>query len=1385
MDVSSSRAWSWKVNKHSLPTKQPTTSKRNPKRLFFSYSPSHSFSPPSPCYPPTAHLSATSQNMALDSDSTNSEVNDFLLRIKQLGEKTYVHSNSSHLLRSNFASYFVSRDREDELRQQRLEQEIIEGRKRRQALRAERTRSLSPEKITPNLPLVSSKAVDLNSLESVLPPPSTKLSKSDEIKKTIASIAGPTGTLPLFPSSRTSKPDSSDSQAAKSEKKLSALNEKLSTPLKKVPFVVATPIALSDTPQDPFPPLKPTSIASPSPKSREPKPQDEETNEISTVKLKKVVHPSKPNHLADFEESIPTLPSKKGDVSTKVPLESTTGEASDTKPLPLNPIKQRAPKKTPVVPPPKPRSLSNRKSEVTSSTGAEEITTVQSSSSEVASQPDEDNEIEFHTEDVNSHEPQLPKSQTPHPAIISPIPDSSAAGTAGLRKFQPTSSHNAHDKVSGTVHGRVPLPGMTTAKQIKTPYLTSSRISAASTSTRGPEYSGNSGRTSPSHSPSRQSLRPNLTPSSSDLRSASLNPPAAGSFLATRASSTIVSRPASPNRGGFVQSAMLKREGTISSKPRSESSGNIFDGIVLPSPSARPIIGGSRSPSPSRHMRTHSTNTVDYLPASLKPVSAASSGDKHHKSNSESDRLELSPSANDTKEKLEDLAQDDIQKKPAPPAPRGIRNTDEKLEHANGTTNLKPNDSRRWSPVKKQTWLGSALMKNSPSSPPSESPNMSRVPTVIRAPSPTRHSRGSSISNTGSMKLSPFPIPPVSRATSIDQPPAAGKSPSPTLHSVTLSEPAWNEKDDFDDEEEDEFLSKPEPPKPRKVLDDKSLDSKKPKELPTPAPSSTLPFEPIDSLSKSVSEYRPAPTQPKALNGALNRSNSVRPAVPKKPDFGNRNSMRPEKPALPSDALEKLRALRSGAQGPTQHHSKPSTDRNGNDLEQVKASLRRNNTLQYQSSGSIRRGPRPVPPKQLSSRREEEKEEDSEEDKPALPLRPSQRYTAPRSGSRNEPKLYEEEEEAPPALPARKKIFQKTAEPLPPVPDSLAVRGQFNEPEASDPVLEARKILYGPSNAEKEADEKFFSATPNIPTVLNKKTAKSFASDLSDVLSRGKPAFRSQPSSQPALTSLKDTTKSFSPRFERMAGVRKSNTFDSSELSSVSTNGGNETDNQKVELKHMTKGRSKGPRGRRLPKNVDSPPASSSITVGTGRNKTHQRQRSRSLSPDFAKRLTEKELSSFNSVSHSKTLHPLPAPPVDTDNSDSGAPVAPPSRFSSPSNEQPGVLLIPKTRKPLPPPPISTAQLDSRSSSPQSMSPVVSAPSPVTRQKPVIRKSSQTVTKSFQNGGIDDKENLQAPPPAAHSVPVRPGSPGRIVRKPVKPAPAKPRKPSSSVNTDS
>ncbi|ANB11739.1 hypothetical protein AWJ20_4561 [Sugiyamaella lignohabitans] len=114
--------------------------------------------------------------------SEASEVSDFLLRIRQLGEKT---------------------DREDELRAKQLEQEILEGRRRRQALRAERTRSLSPQKSS----LIGDSVNDVTKVDNLKKEDAPKKtvatsvkSKEQETKEKIELLHGANATISLFPS---------------------------------------------------------------------------------------------------------------------------------------------------------------------------------------------------------------------------------------------------------------------------------------------------------------------------------------------------------------------------------------------------------------------------------------------------------------------------------------------------------------------------------------------------------------------------------------------------------------------------------------------------------------------------------------------------------------------------------------------------------------------------------------------------------------------------------------------------------------------------------------------------------------------------------------------------------------------------------------------------------------------------------------------------------------------------------------------------------------------------------------------------------------------------------------------------------------------------------
>ncbi|KAL2006511.1 hypothetical protein VTN00DRAFT_9179 [Thermoascus crustaceus] len=119
---------------------------------------------------------------ATDGDGAE-DVNDFLLRIRELGDK---------------------RDKEDEERARKLEEEILQGRKERQARRAERARSISPTKDSPLAELPPTR-VSLG--QHSIDPPET-----------------------LLPSSQISEPDLSSNTTPKPEEPASAAEDKLATP---------------------------------------------------------------------------------------------------------------------------------------------------------------------------------------------------------------------------------------------------------------------------------------------------------------------------------------------------------------------------------------------------------------------------------------------------------------------------------------------------------------------------------------------------------------------------------------------------------------------------------------------------------------------------------------------------------------------------------------------------------------------------------------------------------------------------------------------------------------------------------------------------------------------------------------------------------------------------------------------------------------------------------------------------------------------------------------------------------------------------------------------------------------------------------------------------
>ncbi|KAJ9342416.1 hypothetical protein DTO027B6_5139 [Paecilomyces variotii] len=129
------------------------------------------------------------------------DVNDFLLRIRELGDK---------------------RDKEDEERTKKLEEEILQGRKERQARRAERARSISPTKDSPLLQDISRLSLSVGS--SAINPPES-----------------------LRPSSQTPEPDATSSPTPKrDEDTLDATEDQVTTPRSRDQSAAASPAPNSE-----------------------------------------------------------------------------------------------------------------------------------------------------------------------------------------------------------------------------------------------------------------------------------------------------------------------------------------------------------------------------------------------------------------------------------------------------------------------------------------------------------------------------------------------------------------------------------------------------------------------------------------------------------------------------------------------------------------------------------------------------------------------------------------------------------------------------------------------------------------------------------------------------------------------------------------------------------------------------------------------------------------------------------------------------------------------------------------------------------------------------------------------------------------------------------
>lgn len=668
----------------------------------------------------------------------------------------------------------------------------MEGRLRRQALREERTRSLSPEKRASISQ--SSSLGSINKIEGPNTPylssSSNLTSKEEEIRKTIAAIAGPSGTIPLFSQNKTTPAATSKPPASKTSSSLESV--KAGSP----------PVTAKDSQQD-----------------------AEKAGSLYSLPKKPSFKVAHKDTTEKEKEPLYSLPKKSP--STSIPKEKVAEEE------PNEPF-YSLPRKKPTLPKPVPAAKKDEEPDYalpkkpfnSGSKDEKEYANAQQKVSTIPIISPKPTNLSKPSPPAHEVETSSIWSQTSTPTIISSKPSA-----YGLRKFQNTSEHNNHNQLSSSINGKVPLPGMSKSNS----FSVASTISNQQTPPRGSFLS-----TRP---------QPKFSSTPVDLTPKSQTSPA-GNFLASRSPSP-VSRSKSPVKGGFVQSAMLKRDSTLSLKSRTGSTDSppptLADSPVfsLANPVARAV---SRSPSPTR--------------ASASPLRSLPPAPKK-----ENDQ---EPPRN----KLHDIDNDvDLSRSGTNNSIYGLSNSSSvenfRVSKLDAQQNEQPNlsspnssspsksDSRRWSPTR-SSWLDSALKKNS---------------------SPTNERSGTS-ANRSSIAGS--------RPSSVFSKPPPPKPFSKSVHPTALKN---------DTVAEDMLAIEEIVPIKKEASKDKENEKNSVKEQETPSSDHDLPEGKV-AMQRALS-VKKQPPPPRLGSSTVNRAPSV-------------SLQKPNKPKVSSEALERLRQLRAG-----------------------------------------------------------------------------------------------------------------------------------------------------------------------------------------------------------------------------------------------------------------------------------------------------------------------------------------------------------------------------------------------------------------------------------------------------------------------------------------
>lgn len=480
-------------------------------------------------------------------------------------------------------------DREDELRTKQLEQEIIEGRKRRQALRAERARSLlsttadkKSRTLTPPAPAPAPSLSSSSSLSSYQPP-----SVSGTLLEPV------TFSLRAPPNETLSSPVLAVSQPTKSISVETNTPESLELPSTTEAEDVALHSGMqqeseSESQISSFPPRTPRRS-----KNHSPIPEQAKQHSVTDISVKQVF-PNDVEHIDLTGE--PDSPVKEDVVGIESePIETAPVSASVIKPrvasvnLPSHMDTDLSPKQCDIPEPPSEEDIA-----IESSTPTEATVHSQLPSCEAPSTPTRP-AVPNHTEMA---------AFKSHNTYSSPQYSQSPKNEAN-NNLQTTAAH-----LPTVPAGSPKFLGL----NLNTPpsqVSSSSRAVPLTVRSQSPAFAGKSISQSEVHD----------TPKLGSFEAPSFGSVAAGTFLASRGSASPLNlRSISPKRGGFVQSAMLKREGsTLLLRSRAGSVNDSPSSQKLDSHNS-PFGGSPGSPFPrlaslsSRkgHGRTQSTNSINY-----------------------------------------------------------------------------------------------------------------------------------------------------------------------------------------------------------------------------------------------------------------------------------------------------------------------------------------------------------------------------------------------------------------------------------------------------------------------------------------------------------------------------------------------------------------------------------------------------------------------------------------------------------------------------------------------------------------------------------------------------------------------------------------------------